>query len=129
RLPHLPLLQLAVGEQAVDAAAAAVQARAEGEADGLREALAERAAGDVEAGRALERALLDARPVRAVGAQLVEGVLAELVERREEHDRGVARREDEAVELGAKLVEVEAGEEVREREALAGVALAAAAAH
>ena len=111
------------------AAVGAPQSFAERHPDRLREALTERAAGDLEAGRPLERALLDPRAVHSIRAQLVELVQAELVRCGEDGDRTVSGREHEMVVPRAELVEVEDGHQIREREALSGVALAAAAAH
>ena len=129
RFPHLPFLQLAVGDEAVDAGVGATDALAERHPDRLREPLAERAAGDLEAGRPLERALLDPRAVHPVRAQLVELVDASLVEGGEDGDRAVPGREDEVIDALAQLVEVEARHQVGEREPLARVALASPAAH
>ena len=103
----------------------------------LPEAVAERAADDLDARRRVERAHLQPAVVGAVGGELVDREDAAFGERRPERDRVVAGRQQEAVavrpgevlRIVAELVEVERGEQVGDAEPLADIALARAARH
>ena len=106
-------------------------------ADALAEAVAERAADHLDAGRGVERRHLQPAVVGAVGDELVDRDDAGLGQRRPQRDRIVSGRQQEAVALGpaevvgvvAQLVEVERRQHVGDAEALADIALPLAARH
>ena len=96
-LPYLALVALAIAEQHVGAGGPAIQARGERGADAEREALAQRAAGHLDAGRLDVRVTLQAAVDLAEGHQLFGLEVARLGERRVEHWAGVGLAEHEAV--------------------------------
>jgi len=130
--PRGAFLALAVGEKVEDAGVAVLQAEAERHADGLREAVAEGAAGQLDAGRGFGRGHFEARTVGAVGGKFVDRKNAGLGERGVEADGVVADGENEAVAVGpgglggtgAQLGKVDDREEIGDAEALTDVALA-----
>ena len=77
-LPDIPLLQLAIRQQAVNPLVIAVHALAPGDASRLGRPLPQRTRGDLEAQLPLDRALVDPGAVRVVAAQLFDGVGAVL---------------------------------------------------
>src|SRR5436190_7240708 len=70
--PRGPFLELSVGDESEEARREAVEADPKRHADGLRKALAERAAGHLEAGGPLAPRHFQARSVGAVGVQLLQ---------------------------------------------------------
>ena len=135
--PGRALLHLAVREFDEDARRRSVEAQAERLPDALPQAMAERAADHLDAGRGVERRHLEPAVVGAVGGELVDRQDAGLGQRRPERDRIVAGRQQEAVAVGpvevlrivAQLVEVERGQRIGDAEALADIALPLAARH
>ena len=127
RLPGLALLAVAVGEHAEDVRGVveAVEAQGERDAEAHREALAERAGGDLDAGGLVHvRVALEVRADLAQAHQVLEREVAVVGERGVLDRRGVALAEHEAVALGplrvARIVAqdavVERGEDVRRRQ-------------
>ena len=138
RLPDRALVELAVGEQHVDAVRRALALQSERHADADRQAEAERAARHLHArrvgGHARHR---QPAAVAAVGLELVLGQDAGLEQRRVERDGVVAVREQEAVAaLPVRVlrpvvhgVEVGGRQHVGDVERLGDVALALDLAH
>ena len=137
-LPGRALVELAVGEQVVDAGRVALVAQPERHPGGDGEAVAERAAGDLHA-RRVGRHAGHRQPgaVGAVGRELLDRDRPGLGQRGVERDGVVADGEQEPVAVGpvrvlgpvAELVGVDHGEHVGDAERLADVALALHLAH
>ena len=129
-LPHLALVALAIAQQHVGARRPAVQAGGERGAHAEREALAQRAAGHLHAGRLYVRVTLQTAVDLAEGHQLFGLEVPRLGERRVQHGAGVGLAEHEAVarlprRVGgtvAQGVEVEGRQDLDSRERAAGVA-------
>ena len=137
-LPRGALVELAVGEQGVDARRVALVAEAERHPGRHAEPVSERAARDLHAGRVRRHPRhRQARAVAAVGLELGDADHARLGERGVQGDRVVADREQEAVACRpvrvvgpeAQLVLVDHREDVGDAERLADVPLALDLAH
>ena len=136
--PDRALAEFAVGEQAIDEGVRLLALQPEAEADGERQPVPERAAGDLHA-RRVGRHAGHGQPavVGAVALEFVLGNDAGLDQRRVERDGVVADREQEAVaalpfrivRAVAHRMEVGHREHVRDAERLGDVALALHLAH
>ena len=131
RLPDLAFLRLAVADERVDRRAVVLKLRAERNAHGAGEALAERAGGHVDAGGEVHVAVAgQMRAALVEGEQLGLGEVAAVGERGVHRGAGVALRADKAVasrhfrlgRVDVHFFKVQHGEQLDDGEAAADVA-------